>query len=160
MDTELAVMRILHIVPGVVWVGSAVFLAFILNPVLRALGTDVEKTVTASLNRVWSPVVHGASVTTIVVGFVLVSRTPGREFSQLFDTGWGWAIGTGLVAALAALLFGGLAGFSQARGRRLYEGSPDPAAMASLDFQASVYEKLHALLAMVAVGTMGAARWV
>lgn len=160
MDTELAIIRILHIVPGVIWVGSAVFLAYILNPVLRALGPDVEKMVTASLNRVWSPVVHVASVTTIMVGFVLVSRTPGHEFSQLFDTGWGWAIGIGLVAALAALLFGGLAGFSQARGRRLYEGSPDPAAMASLDYRASVYEKLHALLAIVAVGTMGAARWV
>lgn len=160
MDTELAIMRILHIVPGAVWVGSAVFLAFILNPRLRALGPDIEKTVTASLNKIWSPVVHGAAVTTIVVGFVLISRTPGREFSQLFDTGWGWAIGIGLIAALVALLFGGLAGFSQARGRRLNEGSPDPAALASLDFQASVYEKLHALLAMVAVGAMAAARFV
>ncbi len=32
--------------------------------------------------------------------------------------------------------------------------------MASLDLQAGVYEKLHALLAMVAVGAMAAARFV
>lgn len=160
MDTELVIMRVLHIVPGMVWVGSAVFLAFILNPRLRALGPDVEKPVTASLNRVWSPVVHGSAVTTIAVGFMLVSRTPGRGFGQLFDTGWGWAIGLGTVAALAALLFGGFAGFIQARGRRLHEGSSDLAATASLDLQVAVYEKLHALLAIVAVGAMAAARWV
>ncbi|HCV26893.1 MAG TPA: hypothetical protein QGI07_04050 [Dehalococcoidia bacterium] len=160
MFTELPILRILHIIPGVIWVGSAVFLAFILNPRLRVLEPEIEKTVTTSINKTWSPVVHGSAVTTIVVGFVLVSRTPGRDFGQLFDNGWGWSIGIGLVAAIVALLFGGLAGFTQARGRRENEGSRDLDAMAALDSQISVYEKLHALLALVAVGAMAAARWV
>lgn len=163
MDTELVIMRILHIGPGVVWVGSAFFAAFILNPRLRALGPEMEKQVTASINKVWGPVVHGAAAITIIVGFLLISRSPSGEFGDLFNTDWGWAIGIGLVASFVALLFGGLAGFSQARGRRLIEESPDApdeAGLASLDTQAAVYEKLHAVVALVAVAAMAAARWV
>ena len=160
MDTELVIMRILHIGPGVVWVGSAFFAAFILNPRLRALGPEMEKTVTASINKIWGPVVHGAAAITIIVGFLLISRTPGRGYGDLFNTDWGWAIGIGVIAAFVALLFGGLAGFSQARGRRLNERSPGSVSLKSLDLQASVYEKLHAVVGLVAAGALGAARWV
>ncbi|MBT3941979.1 MAG: hypothetical protein HOC77_00205 [Chloroflexi bacterium] len=160
MDTELVIMRILHIAPGVVWVGSAFFAAFILNPRLRALGPEMEMQVTASINKVWGPVVHGAAAITIIVGFLLISRTPSGGFGDLFNTDWGWAIGIGLVASFIALIFGGLAGFSQARGRRLSEESPDAAGQASLDMQAAIYEKLHAVVALVAVAAMAAARWV
>ncbi len=82
MDAELVIMRILHIGPGDVWVGSAFFAAFILNPRLRMLGPDVEMKVTASINKVWGPVVHGSAAITIIVGFLLISSTPGREFGQ------------------------------------------------------------------------------
>ena len=160
MDTELVFMRILHIGPGVVWVGSAFFAAFILNPRLRALGPEVERQVTASLNKIWGPVVHGSAAITIIVGFMLISQTPGREFGDLYSTDWGWAIGIGLIASFVALVFGGLAGFSQARGRRLSEESPDASGVASLDMQAAIYEKLHAVMALGAVAAMAAARWV
>lgn len=160
MDTELIIMRILHIGPGVVWVGSAFFAAFILNPRLRALGPEMEKQVTASINKVWGPVVHGSAAITIIVGFMLISSTPGREFGDLFTTDWGWAIGIGIVTAFVALIFGGLAGFSQSKGRRLNEESPGSVSLKSLDMQSSIFEKLHASAALVAVAAMAAARWV
>ncbi len=37
MNEEFAILRILHIVFGVFWAGSAIFLATILEPRLRAL---------------------------------------------------------------------------------------------------------------------------
>lgn len=158
MDAELVVMRILHIGPGVVWVGSAFFAAFILNPRLRMLGPDVEMKVTASINKVWGPVVHGSAAITIIVGFLLISSTPGREFGDLFSSDWGWAIGIGIIAAFVALLFGGLAGFSRAKARRL--DASDTEGLASLAIQTGVFEKLHAALALGAVAAMAAARWV
>ena len=158
MDAELVIMRILHIVPGVVWVGSAFFTAFILNPRLRALGPDLETQVTASINKVWGPVVHGSATITIIVGFLLISSTPGREFGDLFSSHWGWAIGIGMIAAFVALLFGGGAGFSQSKARRL--DASDTAGLASLAMQTSVFEKLHAAMALGAVAAMAAARWV
>jgi uncharacterized membrane protein len=158
MDAELVIMRILHIGPGVVWVGSAFFAAFILNPRLRALGPDLETQVTASINKVWGPVVHGSAAITIIVGFLLISSTPGREFGDLFSSDWGWAIGIGMIAAFVALLFGGLAGFSQSKARRL--DASDTAGLASLAMQTGVFEKLHAAMALGAVAAMAAARWV
>ena len=160
MDTELIIMRILHIGPGVVWVGSAFFAAFILNPRLRALGPDMEKQVTASINKIWGPVVHGAAAITIIVGFLLISRSPSGGVGDLFNTNWGWAIGIGLIASFVALLFGGLAGFSQARKRSLCDESSDHVGLRSLDVKAAIYEKLHALVALVAVAAMAAARGV
>jgi uncharacterized membrane protein len=151
-------MRILHIGPGVVWVGSAFFAAFILNPRLRMLGPDVEMKVTASINKVWGPVVHGSAAITIIVGFLLISSTPGREFGDLFSSDWGWAIGIGIIAAFVALLFGGRAGFSRAKARRL--DASDTEGLASLAIQTGVFEKLHAALALGAVAAMAAARWV
>ncbi len=158
MDAELVIMRILHIVPGVVWVGSAFFTAFILNPRLRALGPDLETQVTASINKVWGPVVHGSATITIIVGFLLISSTPGREFGDLFNSHWGWAIGIGMIAAFVALLFGGIAGFSQSKARRL--DASDAVGLASVAMQTGVFEKLHAAMALGAVAAMAAARWV
>ena len=34
MDAEIAILRLLHILPGAVWVGSAVFLAWAVQPAL------------------------------------------------------------------------------------------------------------------------------
>ena len=160
MDTEVAIIRILHIVPGAVWVGSAVFVAFILNPRLRDLGPEVERPVTVAVNRVMGPIVTGAAVITILVGFVLMSRTPGRGWSELFDTGWGWAIGIGIVVAIAALSVGGMTGMSQARVRRLSDGIDEGSKIASLEARIRIYERSHALLAVVATSAMASARFV
>ncbi len=160
MDTEVAIMRILHIVPGAVWVGSAVFVAFILNPRLRALGPEVERPVTAAVNKLIAPMVTGAAVITILVGFTLMSRTPGRGFDELFDTGWGWAIGIGILASIVALGFGGITGMSQARIRRINQPETSMFQLDGLERRVRIYEKMHAVFAVIAVGTMGAARFV
>jgi uncharacterized membrane protein len=34
MDAEIAILRLLHILRGAVWVGSAVFLAWVVQPAL------------------------------------------------------------------------------------------------------------------------------
>lgn len=159
MDTEVAIIRVLHIVPGAVWVGSAVFVAFILNPRLRALGPEVERPVTAAVNKLIAPVVTGAAVITILVGFMLISRTPGREFDELFDTSWGWVIGIGILASIVALGFGAVTGMSQARIRRINEPDTSMFQIDGLERRVRIYEKLHAVFAVVAVGAMASARF-
>ena len=49
MNEELVVLRIVHILAGVVWAGSAIFLAFILEPRLRTLGPEIQGRVMAAL---------------------------------------------------------------------------------------------------------------
>lgn len=41
MNTEFVILRIIHVVFGMFWAGSAVFIATILEPRLRALGPAV-----------------------------------------------------------------------------------------------------------------------
>ena len=49
MNFELAFIRVVHILVGVIWAGSAIFLAAVLDPRLRALGPDVHRRVTEAL---------------------------------------------------------------------------------------------------------------
>ncbi|MBO05287.1 MAG: hypothetical protein CL731_09800 [Chloroflexi bacterium] len=49
MDAEIVILRLLHIVPGAVWVGSAIFLAFVLQPALKVTGPPHAGAVMANM---------------------------------------------------------------------------------------------------------------
>jgi hypothetical protein len=166
MSTELVVLRILHIVPGAFWVGGAIFVAFILEPALRRLGPPIEGPVFSSLGRVVGPAMTVNGLVTIAFGLVLVSRTPGRSFDQLFANGWGTAIGIGLVAAVLAFGAGTITGMQSAAlariARTISPGtSPAPDVAARIE-RAKVNLRLagraNAVLVIVAVGSMASAR--
>lgn len=160
MNTELIVLRILHILSGVFWVGAAVYLTLVLEPKLRELGGQVERDVLQAISKLNSLWITLSAIITIVVGFALISRTPGREFDQLFDNGWGMAIGIGLVTSLAAFLLSGWVGASTAKLRRslLSDPVPDEASLRGLRSRIAIGSRLNAVLVIVAVGAMASAR--
>ena len=90
MNFELAFIRVVHILVGVIWAGSAIFLAAVLDPRLRALGPDVHRRVTEALYVPVRFVLEGGGAVTILVGIALVIRL--QRLDDLFDTNWGWAI--------------------------------------------------------------------
>jgi hypothetical protein len=103
---------------------------------------------------------------TIAFGLVLVSRTPGRSFDQLFANGWGTAIGIGLVAAVLAFGAGVYTGVQAAAmgriARTITPGTPPaPDVVAKIE---AIKAKLrrasraNAVLVIVAVGSMASAR--
>lgn len=49
-DPLMVVLRIVHIVAGMFWAGSALFLAFILVPRLQSLGPEIQRSVYGRLN--------------------------------------------------------------------------------------------------------------
>src|SRR5688500_5509174 len=61
MNAELIVLRLIHIVGGVFWVGSALFTAFFLMPTLMQAGPSAAGPVMGGLQQrklmVWLPVV-------------------------------------------------------------------------------------------------------
>ena len=157
------VLRILHVLAGVFWVGAAVYLALVLEPKLRALPTSIEHDVlqaTSRLNSLWMTL--SASIT-IIAGFVLISRTPGRSFDQLFTNGWGTAIGIGLVVSLLAFFLSGWVGASTAKLRRAFADVDDAEGkrndLDSLRSRIAMGSRANALLVIIAVGTMAAARF-
>ena len=101
------VIRVVHILVGVIWAGSAIFLAGFLDPRLRALGPDVHRRVLGALYVPLRFVLEGGGAITILVGIALVFRL--QRIDDLLDTNWGWAITIGLVTSVIAHTTGVLA---------------------------------------------------
>lgn len=167
MNTELVTLRIVHILAGVFWSGAAVYLAFVLEPKLREAGDQIERAVLAQVSKLNSVWITISAIVTIVAGFALISRTPGRSFEQLFDNGWGWAIGLGLIASLIAFFLSGWVGANTAKLRRSLTSSEsdpanqlDPEQLTSLRSRIALGSKINAIFVVIAVGTMAAARYV
>lgn len=89
MDVEFVILRNLHIVFGVFWTGTAVFLATILEPRLRALGPAVQGPVMGSLMPALTPSMLGSAAITIGAGVALALRLRWGHLDTFFDTGWG-----------------------------------------------------------------------
>lgn len=104
MDIVVLVLRLLHIVSGVLWVGGAFTLVAYIEPTVRALGPEGGKfmqrfTAQSGFAQMMSP----AAITTVLAGFLLYWRDSG-------GLQWVWiTTGTGLTFSL-----GGLAGISAA----------------------------------------------
>ena len=99
MNEEFVVLRILHIVSGVFWTGSAIFLATILEPRLRALGPAVQGPVMRAL----MPAMlfcnhrdHSGRRTTLAL------RLRWGYLDRFLSTDWGWAMLIGFVASMLA----------------------------------------------------------
>src|SRR2546423_9778865 len=95
----------MHVVAGVVWVGSAVFAALFVLPTARALGPDGRRFI-ERLQRRMGPALGIAMVLTVVPGFMMYGR-----LSAGFNRAWvtsrpGLALGAGAVAALLAVVIG------------------------------------------------------
>ena len=106
MNVEFVIVRVVHIGFGVFWAGSALFMAIILEPRLRALGPAIQRPVMAALVPVMGPAMAISAIITMGAGVYLVIRLRGSRLDEFFDTGWGWAIFIGFVASVAAFAAG------------------------------------------------------
>lgn len=153
MNFELALIRVVHILVGVIWAGSAIFLAGFLDPRLRALGPDVHRRVLAALYLPLRFVLEGGGAITILVGIALVFRL--QRIDDLLDTNWGWAITIGLITSVIAHTTGVLALTSLKKLSGADEGEAD-----RLTDRATTLARMTAVMVTVAVVTMAAARFV
>ena len=162
-------LRLVHIVAGIVWVGSAVFAALFLFPTARAVGADGRRFLERLRQRM-GPALGIAMLLTVVSGFVMYGR-----LSAGFNRAWvtsrpGLALGAGALAALLAVVIGvaanAPAGAKMAALRKAFEtqgGAPTPAQAAQLaTLQARVERgaQLAAVLLLVAAGAMAVARYL
>lgn len=168
MNGELALLRLLHIIPGAFWVGTAIFVAFILEPVVHKLGPQVESPLFGALGMRMGPIMTVNGLLTIIFGLVLVARTPGRGYDQLLSTGWGIAISIGLITAVIAFVFGLRTGMVAAgigrAAKGITPGTPAPpdvmAKIEKLKGELRMLSRGNAVLVIIAVGTMASARFV
>lgn len=166
MDTLTISLRLLHILFGVFWVGASLFLSFVLEPKLRALGPPVQGPVMRVLMPVITPAFTISSVVILVTGAVLALRL--SSLGDMLATDWGWAMLVGLVATLAATVLG--LGFTSVAGKRMatlgqsMEGrrpTPEEAQqLGSLSQRLRTLSRVTTALLVLAVVSMAAARYL
>ncbi len=166
MSGELVVLRILHIVAGVSWVGTAVFMSVVLEPILRGAGPDVMKVIGPKLAPRMTAFLHSVALTTIVAGLILIWRTTGRGYDQLFSNAWGWAIGIGMITAIVGYGFGATSGMAMMKVLKIsngLQGPPPPETIARINAlrdRNRNFLRIATILVIIGVGAMASARYV
>ena len=167
MNYEMVILRLLHIVFGVFWAGSAIFFAFILQPRLRALGPDIHARVMGALIPVMGPALITSAVVTMAAGITLALRLRWGHLDTFLDTGWGWAILIGFVTSIGAITSGittvVLANRMLGLGRNIGERAPTPEEATQLQRLATRLPRLArstAVMVLIAIGAMASARFI
>jgi uncharacterized membrane protein len=100
MDIVLIVLRLIHIVAGVIWVGGGILMAVVIGPALAKMGDDGSKFMRAlTADRRFTILFPAAAVTTTVAGLLLFATGPQNRLSN---------------AGFIVLIIGSLAGIGAA----------------------------------------------
>jgi uncharacterized membrane protein len=103
---EIVMLRLIHVVGGVFWVGAMMYTAFFLLPVVAELGPAGGQMMAALQRRklfVWLPVV---ALLTILTGLRLLMIASASFSASYFATGTGQVYLAAAVAAIVAFVIG------------------------------------------------------
>ena len=74
VNAEIIFLRLLHIVPGVIWVGGIIFFAFVLHPALLKTGPEHFAPVMQKLLKPKQALIHSSAWMTIIFGLAMAFR--------------------------------------------------------------------------------------
>jgi uncharacterized membrane protein len=165
MDPLLLVMRLLHIVSGVFWAGTMIFMAFFLFPSVRDAGPAGGKVVAELTRRRFTEIVPVIAIVAILSGLWLYWRASVGFQPAYMGSRTGMTFGTGGAAAILSLLIGMvIVRPSMKRAAELAAaGPPDEARMAQIQqlrARAGKGGQIVALLLLLAVAAMAVGRYV
>src|SRR5688572_19411498 len=107
MNTEMLVLRLLHIFTGVFWAGAVFYMAFFVLPAIKALGPEGGKFMQQLTRTKNMPVVLSLSgLISVLAGFRLLQLASGNFEGFWFQSNMGMALTIGSSFALLGLLIG------------------------------------------------------
>jgi uncharacterized membrane protein len=106
MAAEIIVLRVVHLVAGGIWVGTAVFVAALLMPSLVEAGPAGGSVMAALQKRRITAFLPAAAVLTLLSGLRLLWIDSAGFDASYFRSGIGGAFGLGAVLALTAFIIG------------------------------------------------------
>jgi len=107
MNTEILVLRLLHIFSGVFWAGGVFYLAFFIFPAVNAMGPDGGKFMQQLSRTKKMPLVMTImGLVSVLAGLRLMQIMSGNFQPAWFQSGMGLIITIGSVAAISALIIG------------------------------------------------------
>jgi len=104
MNGELIVLRLVHILGGVFWVGSALFTSIFLIPALAGVGPAAGQVMAGLQGRRLFTVLPVVAVLTILSGLRLMQLTSGGFSAVYFEQTAGQAYTASAVAATLAFI--------------------------------------------------------
>lgn len=102
---ELIVLRIIHVVGGIMWVGAAFFMAFFLGPALQSMGPTAGQVMAAMQKRKFMLVLPIVALLTMLSGLRLLMIASSNFGAGYFQTPMGKTFaGAGLASILAFVI--------------------------------------------------------
>jgi len=109
------VVRFLHIVFGIAWMGAVFYGVAVVRIVMPRVEMPARKATMKQLIPVLTQYIPGSAVLTIVTGAVLYLYLGGFNTFVLFSTTWGLVLLTALLLTVATFLFGLFVGIGTAK---------------------------------------------
>lgn len=106
MQAELIVLRIVHVLGGIIWVGTGVFMAFFLAPSLANLGPVAGQVMGGLQKRRFMVVLPVVAVLTILSGLRLMMIASGNFGAGYFQTPMGRTFAAAGLASILAFVIG------------------------------------------------------
>lgn len=106
MDMTMILARIVHVLTGVFWVGTMVFMAAFLVPALRRAGPDSAKVMAALGQGRFMLVMPIVAILTMLSGLWLYWRVSVGFSPEYMRSGPGMVYGTGGALAILAFMIG------------------------------------------------------
>src|SRR5690349_2297829 len=105
MQAELIVLRVVHVLCGVIWVGTAVFMAFFLGPALQTMGPAAGQVMGGLQKRKFMVVLPVVALLAMLSGLRLMMIVSSNFGPGYFQTSVGKTFaGAGVLAILAFVI--------------------------------------------------------
>lgn len=160
-------LRIVHIVAGVFWVGGTLMMAFFIGPAVGATAEAGQKVLGHLVgNMKFNNRMSAAAGLTILAGFILYWIDSNGFTSAWMRSGAGLGFGIGAGFALIGFIFGILIGRTAKAMAELgagFQGGPSAEQMAqmqSLAKRQASYANMSAVMLIIAVVFMSIARYI
>lgn len=171
MDEYMVGFRLVHIFAGIIWVGFAWFMAFILRPAVQSLGKDGQTFMKGLLKN--TPVVAImpiVSLLTVASGLLLYYRISDHFNSDWMSSTAGVVLSIGSAAGIFEFIFGGavigptLKKLGQMASELESQGSPPSedqlSKLRGLQTRIRWAEPVSSIMTVVAVIGMASARYM
>jgi len=167
MDILVLILRLLHIIGGVFWVGGAVAMNFFVAPTMRATG-DAGKQFAGHLmgKTQFSQFLMYSGIASIVAGFILYGIDSNWFTSEWQSSGPGIGFGVGALLALVGMVTGIMNGSNNRKMGSLgaqIQGKPTPeqaARLAAIQKQQAWVVPVNTYSLLLALALMAVARYL
>lgn len=156
----MIILRIIHVLAGIAWVGGTVFMWAFVTPTVRRLGPQGGAFMRSLLLDSPYPVFIGAvNILTVLAGLLMYVQTSGNFSSDWMGTPQGIVLSIGVVAGLLAAAQGFIIIFPVVRKiqalMRQMDGPPSPEQAGMMGgYQASMARNTNIILILMLISVL------